>query len=172
MKVTTNIKKSDLIFFNLYLLPKLKSTYLSLVIYVALIFAFLLWLHGIPKDARDWSVLIFGSICGGFVGQIIGIIFTLFSILLMSKEKNGILGVHIYEISPEGLFEKTIANEGLSKWSGIVEIKEAGNYLLFGISSYLFHIVPKRSFPKNEEYEKFVSFSKHEWAKAHNQVGK
>jgi YcxB-like protein len=64
----------------------------------------------------------------------------------------------------------TIANEGLSKWIGIVEIKEAGNYLLFRINDYPFHVIPKRSFQTNEEYEKFLSFSKHEWAIAHNKL--
>ena len=131
MKVTTNINRADLIRLNLYLIPRLKSTYISILIYTVLVFAFLVWMHGFPSDAKDWCSILFGSIGGGIGAIFVGTVFSLFSILLMSSKKNGILGEHEYELSTEGLFEKTDANEGLSKWSGIAEVKEIGNYLFF-----------------------------------------
>ncbi len=148
MKVTTNINRIDLIRLNLTLIPRLKSTYISILIYGVLIFAFLVWLHGIPNDVRDWGKVLIGAICGGVGAILVGILYSLISILLMSSKKNGILGGHEYKLTSEGLFEKTDANEGLSKWSGIAEVKEIGDFLFFKINGYLFSRNTQTQFPK------------------------
>ncbi len=168
MKVTTNINRSDILRFNLSVIPKMKSTYYTVLVFGACAAVFLLWKEGIPTNANGLFKIAFVSLCGG-VGAIIGgTVVSLISILFMSSATNGILGEHHYEISEKGLYEKTIANEGLSKWSGIIEIKESGGYLLFQISGYLFHIIPKRCFSSNEEYSSFLKYSISHWSKVHN----
>jgi hypothetical protein len=168
MKVTTNISKMDLIRFNLAILPKLRSTYLTILVIALLAFGFICWKSGIPQTTNNWIAAIVGSLGGGFFGMLFGIVFSMISILLMSSSKNGIIGEHEYTLSPEGLHEKTSANEGLSKWIGITKVKVAGSYLLFQISGYLFHIVPARSFESKERFNEYVSSSMKLWQKAHN----
>ena len=92
-----------------------------------------------------------------------GIIISMVFILTTSSKSNGILGEHEYEITSEGLLEKTKANEGLSKWSGIQEVRKAGSFILFRISGYLFHIIPKRSFESDEEFYEFLGMAKDKW---------
>ena len=112
--------------------------------------------------------ILIGSFGGGIFGMLFGFLFSMISILLMSSSKNGILGEHEYTLSPEGLHEKTSANEGLSKWEGITKVKVAGAYLLFQISGYLFHIVPARSFESQERFLEYSSKSMEYWQNAHN----
>ncbi len=168
MKVNTNISKMDLVCFNLAIFPKSRSTYVSILVIAMFVFGFFCWKNGFPQTQNNWIAILVGSIGGGFFGVLFNLVFSMILILLMSSAKNGILGEHEYTLSPEGLYEKTLANEGLSKWSGITKVNVAGSYLLFQISGYLFHIVPARSFNSKEDFNEFVSVSMKYWQKAHN----
>ncbi|PID75534.1 MAG: hypothetical protein CSB23_03055 [Deltaproteobacteria bacterium] len=168
MRVTTNIRKTDLIRFNVAILPTLRSTYVTVLVISLFIFGLICWKNGIPQTQSGWIRILLSSFGGGFFGMLFGVVFSMISILLMSSSKNGILGQHEYSLSPEGLHEKTPANEGLSRWSGITKVRVAGPYLLFQISGCLFHIVPARSFRSDESFNEFVSLSIEHWQKAHN----
>lgn len=168
MKVTTNIRKIDLIRFNLAILPKLRSTYITILAIALFAFGFIGWKSGFPQTQNSWIAMFTVSITGGLFGMLFGFAFSMISILFMSSSKNGILGEHEYTLTPEGLHEKTSANEGLSKWSGIVKVRIAGSYLFFQISSYLFHIVPTRSFSSKDSFNEFVSVSMEHWQNAHD----
>ena len=154
--------------FNLAILPTLRSTYVSILVIAILVFGFICWKNGIPHTLNNWIAALVGSFGGSLFGILFGVVFSTILILLMPSSENGILGEHEYTISPEGLHEKTSANEGLSKWSGITKVKVAGSYLLFQISGYLFHIVPARSFNSKEGFNEFLSSSIEYWQKAHN----
>ena len=168
MKVTTEITKADLILFNLGIFPKLKSTYKGMLVLGGLIFVIIFVIKGFPQTTNDWLAIIAASGGGGIGGMLLGLIFSLVSIIFLSSEKNGILGKHEYQVTTEGLHEKTSANEGLNKWEGIIHIRITGSYILFQISDYLFHVIPKRSFESQESYQQFLSFSKKQWQSVHN----
>ncbi|MCU7921740.1 MAG: YcxB family protein [Candidatus Thiodiazotropha sp. (ex Dulcina madagascariensis)] len=168
MEVTTDIKKGDLIWFNLAIIPKTRSTYMTILFIAALFFAFIAWEKGLPQSSNDWLAITVASIGGGIGGMFAGIVISFSFILLSSSAKNGILGKHEYRISQEGLYEKTSANEGVSKWEGIQEVQTVGSYLLYRISGYLFHIIPYRSFPSDEARKEFESVSIQYWKNAHN----
>lgn len=74
---------------------------------------------------------------------------------MAANRQSGVLGTHNYTITGEGLFECTEANEALVKWSGICSVKITKNHIFVGINSYLFHVLPKRSFSTEKEYCEF-----------------
>ncbi len=168
MKVTTSVSKMDLIRFNLAILPRLRSTYVTMLVIAILAFGFICWKSGIPQTTSNLIVVLLASFVGAIFGMLVGIVFSMISILLMSSTSNGILGEHEYTLLPEGLYEKTSANEGLNRWTGIYKVKVAGPYLLFQISGYLFHIVPARSFESKESFQEYVLSSMEYWRNAHN----
>lgn len=157
MEVTTDINRSDLIRFNLAILPRMRSTYVTILFIALLVFAFIAWDKGFPQSSNDWFAIIAGAVGGGIGGMVVGVVMTFIFILMSSSSSNGILGKHEYKVSSEGLYEVTSANEGLSKWEGIQDVKVVGSYILFRISGYLFHIIPERSFSTEESRQKFVS---------------
>jgi len=170
MEVTTDIKRSDLIRFNLAILPRMKSTYATILSIAIFVFVFIAWDKGFPHSGNDWLAIIAGAVGGGVGGMFAGFIISLISILVSSSSSNGVLGKHAYKVSSEGLHEITSANEGLTKWEGIQEVKVVGSYILFRISGHLFHIVPKRSFPTDELFQSFVSKTFEHWENTHNKA--
>ena len=166
MKVTTNIKKLDLIKFNLSLLPRMRSTYITILIIACLTFLFIAWNKGLPNTPNKLTIHLVISAIGGLSGMLFGVAFNMIMILLMSSKNNGILGKHTYTLLPEGLHEETIANEGLNKWHGVISIKPAGSYLLIQIAACLFHIIPKKSFDSSEQFEEFTSKAISFWQQA------
>ncbi|HFD32706.1 MAG TPA: YcxB family protein [Gammaproteobacteria bacterium] len=168
MEVTADIEKSDLIRVNLSIIPTTRSTYVTILSIAVLVFVFIAWKYGLPHSSNDWLVIGAASIGGGAGGMLAGTIISFSFILLSSSTKNGILGRHEYRISPEGLHEKTSANEGVTKWEEIQEIQTAGGYIIYRISGYLFHIIPYRSFPCDETRKEFERVSTQYWTNAHN----
>ncbi len=163
MKVYTDIRRLDLIQFNLILLPRLRSTYVTILVVALLVAMFVLWNNGIPETTRNWVILVVASLAGGVGGMLAGIFISMVFILSTSSKTNGVLGKHEYEIAAEGLYEKTEANEGLSKWSGIQEVRKVGSFIFFKISGYLFHVIPKRSFESEEEFQGFLKLAINKW---------
>ncbi|MCQ4318631.1 YcxB family protein [Stutzerimonas zhaodongensis] len=168
MKVTTNIGKLDLIKFNLSVLPKMRSTYITILVIASLTFIYITWSKGLPENSRELVIHLVSSAIGGLLGMFFGIVFNMTTILLMSSAKNGVLGEHTYTLLPEGLIETTSANESLNKWHGVVSVKPAGSYLLIQVAACLFHVIPKRSFDSSEQFEEFTSQAIAHWQQAHN----
>jgi len=165
MKVITEISRGDLVRFNLAILPRLKSTYFTMLFIAALAFMWIASDKGMPNTTIDWLGIIIGSVVGGIAGMLAGTLVSFVFILFSSSKTNGTLGHHEYEIGAEGLFEKTPVNESLSKWAGIHEIRVVGPYLVFRISSFLFHIIPKRSFATEQEFVAFIDAARNAWGK-------
>lgn len=166
MKVITNIRRLDLVHFNLVLLPRLRSTYVTIGVIALAMVVFFIWNHGIDETARNWKVVVMVSLVAGIGGMLTGLLISLLFIVFSSKKSNGILGLHEYEIMPDGLFEKTSANEALNKWSGIQEVRKVGPFLLFKVSGYLFHVLPKRSFATVEAFHEFYEMAQSKWLEA------
>jgi hypothetical protein len=113
------------------------------------------WSKAEPCTAQDWLVMLASSAAGSVGGLAAGTIVSTIFILFSSKESNGVLGPHECQILAEGFAERTSANEGISKWAGIQSIRVVGPYVCIQISSFLFHIVPRRSFQDDAEFREF-----------------
>lgn len=146
----------------------MKSTYISVLVFTGLAFSYMLWKVGIPSTGKNWMIMVLASFSGGTIGTIISMFFNMLCILAMSTKNSGVLGEHYYQVRSDGLHERTSANEGLSKWKGISEIKVTDSYLFFRITGYLYHIIPKRSFSSQREFDDFILESQQYWEKAHN----
>ena len=165
MKVNTDIRRLDLVYFNILLLPGVRSTYTTTGTFTIAIFAFLLWNNGAPDTAHHWLAMAVASFGGGIVAMAAATLASIVFILTTSSKRNGILGKHEYEITAEGLVEKTRANESLNRWSGIQEIRKVGSFLLFRISGYLYHVIPARSFDNEKAFREFIEKAKNDWQK-------
>ena len=93
------------------------------------------------------------ALLGGFVISFLWVLST-------STEKSGTLGTHTYSLSEQGLHETTNHNDALHKWTGIQSVEKSNSYIMIRINSYLFHIIPRRAFSSDKEYEEY-------WTKAH-----
>lgn len=168
MKVTVNINKLDLIWLNLVVLPRTKSTYIGILSIAVLVFALMCWDHGFPDTGRKWAIMLVASLAGGLLGMVFGLLISIVVILFSASTTHGVLGEHEYTITQEGLFERTSANEGLNRWEGISLVLVSGEYLLLQISAYLFHVIPSRSFASKQQFDDYASVASTYWQQMHN----
>lgn len=167
MKVTTEIKKIDLVLFSLAILPKSRSTYTDLLVIIILFFALSCWATGFSNTSRDWLAILIVSFSGGTGWMLLCTVISMVFTLLTPPKNNEDAGVHEYEITAEGIHKKTIVSESLRKWEGIEKIRITGLYVLFEVPDFRFYVIPKRSFESPEHFNQFVECSKKYWEEAH-----
>jgi hypothetical protein len=170
MKVTTDISRLDLLKFNLRFLSTASITYKIFGVATLSIISFIMWKEGVPQTPEKWGVLFVGAIIGAFIGTLAYSLCCIVNILLLSKESNGVLGVHEYELREDGLFEKTMANETLNRWEALGKLYVAGPNLLLQVSGYLYHVFPKRCFNSDEEFYSFKKTLQDKISNAYNKT--
>ena len=168
MKVSTNINRTDLIFSNYSLWSKLKSTYITILLLSVSVFLYILWKNGLPDQTENLTTAIISALLSSIGGFLAYTLICIINILITSREKNGILGQRQYEITPEGLHVKTIANEGTQKWGGITSVRKTNSYIYLQVTYYLFYIIPKRSFDTSDDFQRFFNASLQYYREAHN----
>lgn len=168
MKVSANINRTDLIYSNYSLWSKLKSTYIAILLLSVSVFLYILWKDGLPDQTENLVTIIIFAFLSGAEGFIAYTLICIINILFTSREKNGTLGQRQYEITPEGLHVKTIANEGTQTWEGITSVRKTNSYIYLQVTYYVFYIIPKRSFDTPDDFQRFFNASLQYYREAHN----
>ena len=163
MKVVTDIQRSDLFRVHLHFLPRLKGNWLFVATIALAVIAYAAYSSSGPFTGKKLGIAVFSGLVGGLAGLLIATTVNFLGILRASTKQAGVLGNHEYEIKPDGLFESTSANEQLCKWSGIAAIEKTSSFILIRINDYLIHIIPKRSFSSEPEYEEFFRKLRNSW---------
>ncbi|MBV1908121.1 MAG: YcxB family protein [Kangiellaceae bacterium] len=170
MEVTTELTRWDLVKFNLTILPRMRSTYITGLIIAVVLFFIVVGEKGAPETMQNWLASIAGVLIAGLFASIVSIFISLIPILITSRIGNGILGKHDYKLTPDGLYEETIANNGLTKWEGISDIKTTNSFILIRISGYLFHVIPRRSFSSSKAFNSFSASASSYWESANSLI--
>lgn len=165
MQVSTDIRRSDLIKFNLFFLPRAKENLIFIAVLAMGLFVYTLVTER-PDSVGLLAVAAATSVIGGIGGLLGGFVVSLVYILLTSTEKNGVLGKHTYQITPEGLRESTSSNEGLQKWVGVQAVGKSAGFIFIRISGHLFHLIPRRAFGSQDEFESFWVGARDLWQTA------
>jgi hypothetical protein len=159
MEISTNILRSDLVRLNLFLLPRAKSNVIFVAVLSVLIF-FYLFITKRPDTLSSVVVAVFSALVGAIGGLLAGFVISLVFILLAANQRNGVLGHHRYSITPEGLHETTSSNEGMQRWTGIQDVGKSSAFIFIRINGYSFHLLPRRAFSSEHDFESF-------WVQAH-----
>jgi len=165
VQVTTNIVRLDMIRLSLMMLFRTRANWIFVAI-LALVLFVLLVVNKQPSNLTGYLSVLGISVFGGVAGLISGLICQLVLIWFTVGKKSGVLGIHTYTLTDRGLNERTEANEGTQLWQGIQSIKRNSDYMLLQVNSYLFHIVPRRSFGSLDEYEAFWNEANRLWKSA------
>lgn len=165
MQVSVDIRRSDLIKFNLFLLPRARGNLIFVAVLAIGMFIYTL-VKVRPSGVADIAVAAVTSTLSGVGALLAGFAVSLAYILLTSSTINGVLGEHTYQITPEGLRESTSSNEGLQKWVGVHAVDKSSGFIFIRISGYLFHLIPRRAFGSQQEFESFFVSARNLWKKA------
>ncbi|CAB1082637.1 hypothetical protein D1AOALGA4SA_10238 [Olavius algarvensis Delta 1 endosymbiont] len=122
-----------------------------------------------PESVEKWLSLI--MYCGVIsVGLLILVAFCiLFTAVLISSPKKGTIGTHEFRILDDGFWEKTEIKETLTSWNKVRSVWINDLFILIKSVSY-FHIIPKRSFLTQEQFQQFYESILSQWnnSKSHN----
>lgn len=165
MRVTTNIRRSDIVKLNLYFLPRLAANWILVGALTLVAFAFLVLTHT-PATGVSWLTMAGISVAAGVGGLLGGCLCSLLWVLAVAGERNGVLGRHVYALTKQGLHESTKANEGVQKWSGIQSVHKSAHCIYIRINGYLFHLIPRRSFRSAKQFEAFWQEAYGYWKRA------
>lgn len=155
MHIRTNITRWDLARLQTQMFLRLKSIISSLALWAIGISIYLLWTKGVPTTPRNWGVLLLAAFSGSVGAQVITWIFAVLRAAMISSTAGGILGDHEFEMREAGLFEKTSANETLTKWAAIHSIQRSRKMIYIKIAPGLFHLIPRKAFHDQSQFDGF-----------------
>ena len=166
MKVTTDLTLKDWVWLNIFVALKLKmNQYLILFGMLFLIF-FGVWKSGVPVTFREWFTIILIAISPVLFGLLVMVIGAILWAYFSTLNSKGLLCQHHFEINVAGLREQTRVNDSIHMWEGIDEIIDNKFYLLFRISGSLYHILPKRCFSSEQQFNQFFQTAQNFWRQA------
>jgi hypothetical protein len=126
------------------------------LIWTFVVGAILIILRGLPSSGIDVAILAIAS-AGGAIGSLIfALAFNLIRAVLVVRKAHGVLGVHEFALTDEGIWEKTRVNESLAKWPSIKSIRATGRAFLIELPMGSLHIIPFRAFAGKTEHEHFL----------------
>ena len=166
MQAAVHITRRDMILVSLHMLPRLRSNHILMAMLGIGLFVFLL-IRAPHLSMLTVGVSAAASAIGALGGLLAGFVCSVLLMLLTVGTKSGVLGAHVYALSPEGLHERTDANEGLNKWHGIASIIRLPGYMLVRINNDMVHILPRRCFESTAAFEAFHREATALWRQAH-----
>jgi hypothetical protein len=153
--VTAEITRADLARFALRMFPRVRSNWVMWFVVAVGVGAYVVIKNGVPVTSRQWAALAAASTIGASAALLIGVLLSLLTIWLSSGVHNGVLGKHDFSFTDGGLVERTTANETLIKWGGVTAVERGGGYIYIFVAACLAHLIPRRSFRTDEQYEEF-----------------
>ena len=149
MEIETDLNRGDFLAQQLYLVPRLKFTWIMLGS-----LWFLLSVTSIRRGniAASPLALIASSlfIAFGFflVFYLLYLVFAMFT-----ARRNGIIGRYVYRIGETGFSVAAGDKENATPWHDIGRIARTKNALYVGISWHRYHIIPRRFFRDDAQYD-------------------
>jgi YcxB-like protein len=80
-----------------------------------------------------------------------------YSIKLLKKKNNGVLGEHKIYLTEEAMIESTSVNQSHNKWNAIERIDENDNYIFITTTAWNIYNIPKRDFSSSDAATQFYS---------------
>jgi hypothetical protein len=143
MQIHTEITRLDLLKMQIALFFKFKIDYITFI----LMLCFVLF-----SGIIIWILLgVISSILGFSIFIVIAIVFQ----MITATAAKGFIGNHTFEITDSGFSEITEGTQTISSWDAIDKVYRTKQYIFVVISAYRVHIIPRRAFENNEEFEKF-----------------
>lgn len=150
MKVESNIKKIDIIYMQYYLMPRLKT---NIVMYFVL---FLLSaFSSIDLIKSNFFIFVLSVFCVTSLWFLLFYTAIVFMQLLFLRKDKGCIGEQLIEVDDVYFSETTAGTQTKTKWIGIDKLFKSKRYIYVMISGFRVHIIPKRSFENDAQFEAF-----------------
>lgn len=79
---------------------------------------------------------------------------------LFSRKNKTILAEHTVTLKDDGFIEETIYNSTVHKWAAVQQLRRSKYFIYIYVAANMAHIVPKRAFATETEWDDFWRFCK------------
>lgn len=155
--VRTTLTKRDITRALLARLASPKALIKAWPLWTVAVGILLVFVQGAPHSLIDLLVIVISASIGALISVGASLALVLMRVQHKLKDGDGILGDHEYEITDEGLRERTSVNETLVRWKGIKSVVRLKRFAFIELVSGSFHIIPASSFKSNEEEAGFLT---------------
>lgn len=155
MKAAGELRLADIAAINARNYVANRSRYVMSLVVAAAYGVFLVNDVGVPRDERQWFILTAGALLFGIFCFFIFLMVAVGSAVSLAKGQKGILGPHTFQITPEGVRDRTAFTDTLTRWPAVAQITRRGAYLAFWISPYTAHVIPRHIFAGEEAFAAF-----------------
>ncbi len=147
------VSRWDVLKVSLLITPRLASTWVTVGIVATVPCVLGIARRGFPTTLRA-SFVEFAAFALVAIAMLSLMLLFITGFVLLSPG-HGILGEHVYSVESDGVREQTVANDTLIKWGGAQNLVRTSTFILIRIAPALFHLVPRRSFSSQAEYDEF-----------------
>lgn len=156
------VKKSDLVAMQILMIPRLGAYYVFFALLC--LFAGFAGFSSVSKTGYiRWFVMSLAVAAVVFI--VILTVSTVIQLLTATAEK-GFIGKTIFSCSDDGFREITDGTETLTSWSSIEAVYRSKNYTFVRINGYRIHIIPRREFDSEDDFNCFSEEIYNSWANA------
>jgi YcxB-like protein len=165
MEISYRVKYRDLLWANIYLLPRTKANQIIYLLF--LIFSLVMGVYIMADPDLKFTTIIFGAIIISIIMQVavICLIILLCSIIIPAygHYRQLLMSDIRINISEKEFQEETVMGIQISKWEQIQKVIETDYYILILISDICVSVIPSRVFTNDSDAHKFYIFAKTHW---------
>ena len=168
MEVTYRNRFWDLVWFNFYQTPRMRSTQIMFGLFLIVFGYIAVGILNATHLSLFEKVVVFILILVAFLFavMILQFIYLVFLQIVSAHQRLQVNRDCKLSVSDDSVVSESAIGRSEIKWSGIVKIHQSKDYILVYISERAAVIIPKRSFANKADADKFFSYSRQLWENA------
>lgn len=157
MQVSYENTRADTFALFLNLTPKQRANRIVAAVFLLAMLISILRVPLRPPSMLGYAILVVFTCVIWLLAMLLITIATVFVTAATSRNK-GFLCRHTVHLSPESFIEESPSKRGEWKWDGLHGVVETKKHLFILTSEASGHVVPRRAFSSQSEWEAFCSY--------------
>lgn len=119
-----------------------------------------------PEEPVVVQIIVFATFFLLAVAFLLIVFFGGIAFHVFSKKNKTLTTEHTITLKEEGFREETPFNTTEHTWAAVQRLRRSRNYIFLYVAAHLAHVIPKRAFGTEEEWNAFYAFCRSKMSKA------
>ena len=119
-----------------------------------------------PEEPVVVQIIVFATFFLLAVAFLLLLFFGSIAVHVFSKKNKTVTTEHTITLKEEGFLEETPFNTTEHTWAAVQRLRRSRNYIFLYIAAQLAHVIPRRAFSTEEEWNAFYAFCRAKTSKA------
>lgn len=165
MKVTMNLRYPDMYRFNIELAahPRMWRGHAFDVAALLLVVIAYSYFSRSPETTVEWIFVLIYACVLAVVAKVFASVVIIPALSAIAALNSRALGCHEFELTENGIVERTDKGTLLTHWDHVLSIDELPRYFAIGIEKSTYLVVPRKAFDSPAEANRFFMTCKERW---------